>query len=1333
MKFKKWVWLCVLIFTLVILLYFLFNSNNEKRKIKENAQARSPLTGVMPKDSFGYSTFYDENENRLLIRFQGYFNNEKPLNSSNEFVDPLNVSVGDPNILNGTVDISSIKENYDKASLRISNILKSYYETSNELNSRDTKTSNLIKLISNTILMPQKTPISSSDANGVFNRYTFIPKNVDPRDYYYDNSPNSPVTSLYAIFKSNSNVDFMGSDTTDGAYKTMTPFQKIAYRCSQIYFILNWYDIFRNNDITTREINEKGIITIFNSRYGTLTNSGNTVSNSKNGNSGNSGNNGLSGISLDDPLKGIFAGLLKGRRAGFETREGFDWFGAIGREIGGGSSTSTGLLNTFYNSQQTLADTIARITDNIRGLKNNYNQANGAFNNCTNNRALDKTHGCPQNGLNCSSCGVNDSISYWNSWLDNQENNNNFNTFYAQNSGSVSSAASAVKFALLNLTTQKNNDITTCVNSWNTDKPRFLTSDFSKLATDIKVDIDKQYKLINDKIMPALDKLVKAFDSTEKARVLYNKITNSLYDSNDNCKLDFAEVYSRLVPNQDKNNLNQITNYSGSITDNDWEKVSLNLPILNEFNGVLEKLTIDGKNGGVMTQVDDLKKRSAAINDYLSNEYVKSKPIMLDKNEYLIYICDDDQQNAVNYVNDMYIKDILILTSGFFDYIYNHEDVKECINFIKNNPTPTDEQLDVEIGNVNKALDQTEKKDYSIKRLNNMINYRNVLFMLFVRSFGFIIPIIRNYPSISKLPNKRTNKMMGDVKELFNNYVFTSSSSNTANTTLTEYFNSFILLSNYVSKMSEYSSTIINKTLTNQFFEFSLKNQELSQGTAVYLSAQQFQNIIKSCQKYVNEIGTIFKDINTKFNTKNSDGILTEDQASSIGIQQTNVNSIFTTKGSYIDVLNSIAAEGAEEMADIEILRNFPTFFQYGTFGGCYKNSISNGEIDEKYINFEIGKVSSNNEKGSEKYGAIVNCVNDTIAYNNINETKYDVVTLKPYVGTANTPASSYDAAYTCYAGKRDDLIKFLDSAEGDPFKKPENFPADVSLCQIDNRQNVSEHSVIYNINDVKFNPTEDSLVFKGCYANSDLKNNIYNTMPHQICEGSGAGCSIIPDLNDPKNPKRFIEKCQKMVQESNNKNATEYDIYGITTNPDDTSQMFCYAGTTSFDAHYATADNLRISDYEKGCNLVYPGPNQYLVFQDASNSIGCSSNENNVLNTYNDAKINWLNNNVSQQNAAINRIGKSITNDIDIRFPIQYSVNDVFLAKSNSSSLSNIMNKNSKSDSPKMCKLDIVLTQGKDGGVGNNGEIGPVGPNGTPPDEGLPGYDGYWGEKGKN
>lgn len=898
------------------------------------------------------------------------------------------------------------------------------------------------------------------------------------------------------------------------------------------------------------------------------------------------------------------------------------------------------------------------------------------------------------------------------------------------------------------------------------------------LIPGILAGISKNIEVVQN-VNTAIKKLTDSFTASYAAkasRILYlTSLQNSSYSSPEDI---VKKAVPRFFESSQSFDINQIEDFKGYIGD-DIKKLHL----LNSFNGAYDipvnisspvSNAAPGQAPQTKTAAPKVTSANALITSiidnananitYFTDPLVKSDERFrqLDK-----YIYTYENCNAINYLIDIYYRDITFLSDKVYAYLIDSvyqksnspvpdsplcnlskdsakspssQSTEECIispdniymymkNIERKMFDAKGKMIDLELINVNDDDDSTKDYKniiaYSAQTIDKLLNIRNFAFMLFVRCGLMIKYVFDNYAVYTK-QNSTETPIDGSLYTIGEFAVLCTK------TRIFTESNTQFEIERFVYYLSEVCLKNIHDQLYNEYTgRYLVKPKQLiniSQGINVYDTALQYISYIESTNKFTQNIIMIYEKVNTSFNLKlnaiNSDiaycnSTFSKFKSNNLTLD-VNAFDVYTyvniplTLSSGVKISPPPNEELLQKCRSIrDKLKNYlylPTYFSNGSLNGCYQDPTRNNVFNDDN-SFQIGVVTtttgSKSDPKADRYGAVVNCINDTVAYNNVNNTKYDTVTLKPYGITSD--------AYYCYAGMNSDL-------KPKPGSSAFVNETDVSKCYIDKGVNIADTTITYSVNPMQFDPVKDNIIFRGCYATSDISSGIYNTLPHQI----GGDLSWYVLNGDPN---AAIKQCQQLVQNENKKGNKNYDIYGITSDPNNTNLLYCFAGNSKFDAAHALDSNLARSDYTRGCNVQYPGPGNYMVFQDGSAALNsCKTTSQTALDKYNDAKTSWLNTNITHQTDSLKLIS-GLMDEIDKRFPVKFEISNTNLVKSgfNKPDKYITIDTGSADASLNKFKLNIYLNQGPIGNTGDKGDQGRIG-NDTIGDAGLPGHQGYYG-----
>lgn len=412
-------------------------------------------------------------------------------------------------------------------------------------------------------------------------------------------------------------------------------------------------------------------------------------------------------------------------------------------------------------------------------------------------------------------------------------------------------------------------------------------------------------------------------------------------------------------------------------------------------------------------------------------------------------------------------------------------------------------------------------------------------------------------------------------------------------------------------------------------------------------------------------------------------------------------------------------------------------YFEKSMLYGCFENDVNAGVFDSMDLDyvkknsqktpFVIGNVNNYDGSGNiSQYGAMINCINDTIAYNSANKANYDIVTIKPF----DTSKTGGDVdMYTCYAGYSSSFEKssFVDRSLLSIDKCSVNYTDASGNLNTDLNKNLTENTIIYKISNQSLDTS--NVLHLGCYKRNIPSAGVFNTLPHFINTLSAVHLDKTPDI--------IAERANKQVDDYNEAMGTDYDIFGLTLNPYDNNNIDIYAGTYGFDAKNALLE--KADPYGETCNIYFPGSDNFIIFQRRDKAINpCTPVEVTNLQSYNEKLTAYLNKNIDTQLKTVLNIGPEI-DILDGLLPIKFAVSAIANSKQyNGLSVDPINGSmNSPSASPdddvggnsktRICNLKLTLKEGPPGVKGNVGIDGQKGTNTVGP-PGDRGNAGYWG-----
>lgn len=700
----------------------------------------------------------------------------------------------------------------------------------------------------------------------------------------------------------------------------------------------------------------------------------------------------------------------------------------------------------------------------------------------------------------------------------------------------------------------------------------------------------------------------------------------------------------------------------------------------------------------------------------------------------------------------------------FYQGIYNDtfSKLNQGMAFGSNAPDPSKEYLD-------------NFKPTESGAITYMLNIHNLLLNLIFRAFYY-------YKRITDLIKKTDPACMNNFDDFFNKSIYLKTDPPTA-LDISKYF-----LDNANHEILKSPQIVLFSTYQNNFFKFIYNalnfykknissycynhikigyakiNYDLQntihysyQNTNTNISIQKGQilqqnfilfeqmlNAVKNGEAYISTVEKVYGFI----------GKVSEDprytwikpDISSTGFWSVSADKISNLSLEYYNpIFNEISSS-------INNYFNTVFYFDNSRLYGCFDGGLSNyfsrmgtsssvsttpgGNIIKTNSNEPtlISHVNNLDTSGNiSKHGAIVNCINDTVAYNRLvnnassdSDSKFDIVSIVPYnKSKTSTPGAELDT-YSCYAGKSKNFEK----------KKPgESLPVPLTVSEMDRckisytdnsgnidpkfNENLKNTSIIYKLDTTTIYDSSN-VVFLGCFARNIPEMGIYNTLPHFI--GTLSGSEFY------KNPIDIVNSFDKLVTQYNTDMGTNFDIFGITSNLSDTLSLDCYAGTLAFDAKYAMT--VKKGPYEENCNIYYPGNDNFMVFQDVIHVTNpCVTTELSNVQKYNDQLTTYLNNNITNQQKAINQIGSDI-NLLNNIFPIKFSVSAIANTKDSADITVDISESTGfeiSNNSLPICSLQLKVKEGPPGKKGDTGPRGKQGTN-TKGVVGDVGNMGYWG-----
>ena len=839
----------------------------------------------------------------------------------------------------------------------------------------------------------------------------------------------------------------------------------------------------------------------------------------------------------------------------------------------------------------------------------------------------------------------------------------------------------------------------------------------------------------------------------------------------------------------DSNNVISIKSNTNILSDENYKNLSINSKLNNFFNIIDEQYNAFNKAfSEVNVPVDyfNFSQSETLLRKELDDILVKlssnqNNPIEIIKYSYTTYFI-----SSVNCLCTMYTDDVCNIILPLYKHlnytfteliekVYNFESnefksIRTKIinqtflqddNFKNFYETYTTKFKSLNNGNITQSTspgvsqsspgeDQTDNKSGTLIYLFNVHNF---LLNLILRAFYY-------YNKYVEYKNNKTygtyilNKFDESFKATVSNNEYTFELAdpnfylvNYCNIfTDTAYTNSVIpflidALTLYRTKIIKccYNHILVN--VANIVYQLNSKSIYIynSENEDEYSQIEKGERLIKTMKLYENMLTTLKNGENYIKDVSNTLGIGNNLPS---GKRDDTLDEVFENlKGMFNKYLNTVFYIGNSKL--------------YGCFDGNisnYYSSLGFSEFIDNNGNRKQGKestlisyVNNKDTNGNDtKYGAIINCVNDTLAHNELittdttpgtttNKTPgtttknkselYDLVSIVPYSIAGSSKGATIDT-YSCYAGKSS---KFKNTKD---IPKPTIPLLGMDKCSVKyldsdgNKtpgfdQNLKSNTVIYQI-DVSNKNDSDEVSFLGCFKKSIPDMGIYNTLPNFIGNISGSSYN---------NPTALMGIIKKLVTRYNESFGTNYDIYGITTNLEDTLQLDVYAGESSVDAKYAQYS--KNDGYQENCNIFYPGPDNYMIYQDKETVIDpCLTNEVNHVKNYTDLLTKYLNKNIKTQQETISEMGVDI-NLLKNLFPIKFSISEISNSKDNASLLvdtSKSIGFNPDNDSIRTCALSLIVKEGPQGIKGDVGALGAKGRN----VKGLPGdigNAGYWGE----
>lgn len=675
----------------------------------------------------------------------------------------------------------------------------------------------------------------------------------------------------------------------------------------------------------------------------------------------------------------------------------------------------------------------------------------------------------------------------------------------------------------------------------------------------------------------------------------------------------------------------------------------------------------------------------------------------------------------------------------------------------------------------NKKTSETESKIEGSGVLNYLFNIHNFVLNLILRGFYYYNKqraLINKYgaycrntfsgPFVDLVSDDKntfaepSNQIIMDDCGIFTNLAYSNALFNFLSEALLFYktkicahcYNHiFINMTNIVSQLNEedhyiYSSNEDNVTIKIQ------KGKMLMQTVKIY---ENMLDTLRNNEICISSLENRYHYISEIASTKDLDGSFTYEvlnqKIEGLAFWSVQDNAVINPS---LNFLNPVFSNLKKIINDyVNTVFYFGNAKVYGCFEGNlskyyssmgFSKKIEGDKIKDGNTPKLISYVNNLDSDGNvKKYGAITNCINDTIAYNtsintdtnsapgsSSNNKKYDLVSIVPFNTSSDKNTAVNIDTYACYAGNSSG---FHDSTN--KTKKSLVTLSNIDKCAInytdDNgkinpgfNDNLTNNSIIYKI-DTPSNYDSETVAFLGCYKKDLPELGVYNTLPNFI--GNISGGSYNSD------PHGIMRTMSDMVKRYNDEFGTNYNIYGISTNITDNLTLDVYAGNSEIDAKYAKTE--KRDAYQDNCNIYFPGTDNFMIYQDkALIRDECLTKEVDNLQKYSSMLTDYLKKNISNQQKAIADIG----NDINLfknLFPIKFDISGI----SNSKDFANLSIDRENSvgfdstdnTSVRTCKLLITVKEGPQGPQGLPGISGEKGKNVKGP-KGDIGNAGYWG-----
>lgn len=864
------------------------------------------------------------------------------------------------------------------------------------------------------------------------------------------------------------------------------------------------------------------------------------------------------------------------------------------------------------------------------------------------------------------------------------------------------------------------------------------------------------------------------FDIGILLRIIFdNDITDYLNGTEKYNNYDFPTLFQ-----YNSNDVINIKAKTDVLSDENYEKLSINSKLNNFFDVVDQRYkefnsyNLDSSKGKLAVDYFNFSNTEKTLRSELT--VILDELIKNDKSQYEIikFSYTTNFVSSVNCLITMYTDDVCNIILPLYKQL---RDMFDSI--------------------VNVVYDFNSSEFQSVLKTAEDENFENKTFKTFYEKYTKLFGPLNNGIAGQKSSQSVDNLSPGETKNIETtgtlNYLF-----NIHNLLLNLILRTFYYYNNFMELRKKYGDFILNKfdaSFTDIFkdtgFEFSLTNEYLVNNCNIftemaYLKSTQIlltdslilykTKITKCCYNHI-----LVKMINIIYQMNKNNNYIYESDSENAKIEKGETltktiklyeNMLETLKNGEIYIDSIYAKFGFRNETSREndpIVKRYDqifkkikdsfkkyldTVFYIGNskLYGCFKGNLStyysslgfskhldeNNNITDDKTSKLISNVNNMDTDGNvTKFGAIINCINDTIAHNKSIETDispgtsnkngvniYDLVAIVPYNQASQSDKEPSIDTYSCYAGKSSTFKSSKKKKEILGFSELNKcslkYTDDKGDIDKDFKNRVTSNTIIYKI-DVSNNYDSTEVAFLGCFKKNIPDMGIYNTLPNFIGNISGSL------YNDPTTLMGLIKK---LVDNYNDNFGTNYDIYGITTNLENTLELDVYAGDSKVDAvHAKTAKN---DAYQENCNIYYPGPDNYMIYQNKTNVLDpCLSKEVNYLQNYNDYLTDYLNKNMTTHQESINELGSDI-NLLKNLFPIKFSVSQISNSKDNASisiDTSKSIGFDSKNSSMRTCALSITVKEGPKGIEGDSGISGEKGKN-VKGIVGDLGNAGYWG-----